>query len=91
LGEREARGAQQEEQFTCPEQDIQQASALKIGQTLRLKADVERLSRAFFDKGAHIGQVSGLNAEPAASRIKAFKLFITTQQEVVQAESLVIQ
>jgi hypothetical protein len=56
-----------------------------------MKADVERLSRAFFDKGAHIDQVNGLSAEPAASRIKAFKLFIATQQEVVQAESLVIQ
>ena len=91
LGERETWSAQQEEEFTGPEQDVQQAAALKIAQILRLQADVERFPRAFFDEGAHCGQVYGFSGEPAATRIKTFKPFITTLQEVVQAESLVIQ
>src|SRR5260370_6368255 len=92
LGEGEARGAQQEEEFAGPEQNVQQAAALKIGQALGMQADVEGLSRAFLDEGAHGRQVHGFGgAELTAPRIKAFQLFITTRQEVVQAESLVIQ
>ncbi len=91
MGEGEARGAQQEEEFAGPEQDVEQAAALEIGQILRLQADVESFAGAFLDESAHGGQVDGLGAELAAPRIKAFKLFITAQQEVVQAESLVIQ
>src|SRR5258708_35320895 len=57
-----------------------------------MQADVEGLSRAFLDEGAHGRQVHGFGgAELTAPRIKAFQLFITTRQEVVQAESLVIQ
>src|SRR5260370_4766938 len=92
LGEGEARGPQQEEEFAGPEQNVQQAAALEIGQALGMQADVEGLSRAFLDEGAHGRQVHGLGgAELTAPRIKAFQLFITTRQEVVQAESLVIQ
>ncbi len=92
LGEGETRGAQQEEEFAGPEQNVQQAAALKIGQALGMQADVEGLSRAFFDEGAHGRQVHGFGgAELAAPRIKAFELFITARQEVAQAKSLVIQ
>jgi hypothetical protein len=83
--------AQQEEQFASPEQNIQQASALKIAEIFRVEADVERLSRAFLDEGAHGDEVDGFRAELAPPRIKALKLLITTQQEMVQAESLAIQ
>src|SRR5260370_2494894 len=90
--EGEARGAHQEEEFAGPEQNVQKAAALEIGQALGMQADVEGLSRAFLDEGAHGRQVHGLGgAELTAPRIKAFQLFITTRQEVVQAESLVIQ
>jgi len=91
LDEGKARSAQQKEQFTSPEQNIQQASALKIAEIFRLQADVERLSRAFFDEGAHGDEVDRFCANLAPPRIKALKLFITTQQEMVQAESLAIQ
>ena len=91
FGEREARGSKQEEQFTRPEQNVQQASALEIAQVFRLQADVERLSRAFLDEGTRRDQVERLSAGLAAPRINALKPFITTQQEVVQAEILVIQ
>src|SRR5258708_26621055 len=57
-----------------------------------MQADVEGLSRALRDEGGHGRQVNGFGgAELTAPRIKAFQLFITTRQEVVQAESLVIQ
>src|SRR5712691_839639 len=83
LGEGEARSAQQEEEFAGPEQNVQQSAALEIGQALGMQADVERLSRAFLDEGAHGGQVDGFGgAELAAPRIKAFQLFITARQEV---------
>ena len=91
MGKREAWGSQQEEQLTCPEQNVQQSSALKIAQAFTLQADVERLSRAFLDENAHGAHVYGFSAELAAPGIKDLKPFITTQQEVVQAKSLVIQ
>ena len=91
LGEGEARGAQQEEEFTGPEQNVQQAAALEIAQVFRLQADVEGFSRAFLDEGAHGRQVDGFGGELAAAGIKALEPFITAQQEVVQAESLAIQ
>src|SRR5438132_1118464 len=56
-----------------------------------MQADVEGFSRAFLDESAHGGYVDGFGAELAAPRIKAFELFVTARQEVVQAESLVIQ
>src|SRR5260370_15842717 len=92
LGESEARGTQQEEEFAGPEQNVQQAAALKIGQGLGMQADVEGLSRAFLDESAHGRQVDGFGgAKLAAPRCQAFQLFLTARQEVVQAESLVIQ
>ena len=91
MGEGEAWGPQQQEQFTGPEQNIQQASALEIAQVLRLQADVKRLSRAFLDEGSHRDHVDGFSTELAAPRIKAVKPFVTTHQEVVQAERLVTQ
>jgi hypothetical protein len=91
LGEGETRSAQQEEQFAGPEQNVQQATALKIGQAPGLQADVEGFSRAFLDEGAHGGNVDGLGAELAAPRLEIFQPFITARQEVVQAESLAIQ
>jgi hypothetical protein len=83
LDEGKAWSAQQEEQFASPQQNIQQASALKVAQIFRLQADVERLSRAFLDEGAHRDEVDGFSAELAPPGIKALKLFITTQQEMV--------
>jgi len=91
LDEGKARSAQQKEQFTSPEQNIQQASALKVAEIFRLQADVERLSRTFFDEGAHGDEVDRFSAELAPPRVKTLKLFITAQQEMVQAESLAIQ
>jgi hypothetical protein len=91
LGKGEAWDAKQEEEFASPEQNIEQASALEIAQVLRLQADVEGLSRALLDESAHGGQVDGLGGELAAAGIKALKPLIATLQEVVQAESLVIQ
>jgi hypothetical protein len=91
LGEGEAWGAQQEEEFAGPEQNVQQTAALQIAQVLRLEADVEGFSRAFLDEGAHGGQVDGFNAEFAAAGINALESFIAAQKEMVQAESLAIQ
>ena len=91
LGERDPRRTQQEKQFASPKQNIQQAPALQIAQVLRLQADVQCLSRAFLDEGSHGGQVDGFSAELAPPRVKAFQLFITAQQKMVQAESLAIQ
>jgi hypothetical protein len=82
LGEREARGpspSHQEEQFTSPEQNVQQASTLEVAQVFRLQADVERLSGAFLDEGAHGDYLERLSAELAAPRIKALKPFIATE------------
>jgi hypothetical protein len=91
LGEGETRDAQQKEEFTGPKQNIQQASALKIAQVLRLQTHVEGFSRAFLDEGPHGGQVDRFRGELAATRIDALQSFVTTRQEMVQAESLAIQ
>jgi len=72
LGKGVAWGSQQKEQFTCPEQNIQQASTLKIAQAFALQADVECLSRTFLDESGHGGQVDGLSAEFAAPRPSSF-------------------
>ena len=91
LGEGEAWGAQQEEKFTGPEQNVQQAAALKIGESLRLQADVEGFSGAFLAESAHGAQVNGISGQLPASRVTPLKPFVATLQEVVQAENLVIQ
>lgn len=91
FGEREARGAQQEEEFAGPEQYIQQTATLEIGQVIGMEADVESLARALFDEGTHGGSVGGFRAEPAAARVQAFQLVVAAQQKVIQAKSLVIQ
>jgi len=46
-----------------------------------MQADVEGLSRAFFDEGAHGGYVDGFGAELAAPRLKVLELFVTARQE----------
>jgi hypothetical protein len=91
LREGEARDAQKEKEFAGPEQDIEQAAALEIAQVFRLEADVESFSGAFLDEGAHGGDVEGFGVELAAAGINALELFVTAEQKVVQAESLVIQ
>jgi len=58
---------------------------------LRLEADVEGLSGAFLDEGAHGSEVDGFGGELAAAGIKALEPFITALQEMVQAESFAIQ
>src|SRR6266849_4424793 len=45
FGEHEARGSKQEEQFACPEQNVQQASALEIAQVMSSKRPRWRLLR----------------------------------------------
>jgi len=90
-GERKTRGAHQKEQFTSPEQNVQQTSALKIGQRFGMQGDIEGFPGAFLNEFPHIGQVHGLHLEPAAPRIERLKICVTTRQEVVQAESLLIQ
>jgi len=76
LGEGEARGAQQEEEFAGPEQNVQQAAALEIGQALGMQADVEGLSRAFFDEGGNGGLATGSGAKlaPRGPRFSSFSL-----------------
>src|SRR5204862_5566883 len=91
LDKSKARSPQQEEYCAGPEQNVQQASALKVAEIFRLTADVERLSRTLFDEGAHGDEVDRFGAELAPARVKARKLFITTQQERLQADSLAIQ
>jgi len=56
-----------------------------------LEADVEGLSGAFLDEGAHGSEVDGFGGELAAAGIKALEPFITALQEMVQAESFAIQ
>jgi hypothetical protein len=91
LGDSEAWDAQEDEEFAGPEQNIEQAAALKIAQVLRLKADVEGFSRAFLYEGAHGSEVDGIGGKLAAAGINALKLFVAAEQEMVQAESLLIQ
>ena len=91
MGESEARGAQQDEEFAGPEQNVEQASALEIAQVFRVEARVEGFSRALLDEGAHGGRVDGFGGKPAAARVDVFQFFVTARQEVVQAESLAIQ
>jgi hypothetical protein len=91
LGDSEAWDAQEDEEFAGPEQNIEQAAALEIAQVLRLEADVEGFSRAFLDEGAHGSEVDGIGGKFAAAGINALQLFVAAEQEMVQAESLVIQ
>lgn len=62
IAESHARSAEDEEQFAGPEQNIQQARALKIREILTLEADFESLVRTFFNEGAHGGEVHALFA-----------------------------
>lgn len=91
MGDGKAWDAQKEEELASPEQDVEQAAALEIAQVLRLKADVEGFAGAFFDESAHGGEVHGFGGELAAARIDAVEFFVTTLEEMIQAESLVIQ
>ena len=59
IGEEDARSAQKNEELAGPEQDVQQAAALKIGKIFRIQADVEGLARAFLDEGSHRSEVDG--------------------------------
>jgi hypothetical protein len=56
-----------------------------------MEADVEGLPGTLLDKGSHGTRIEGFRAEPAAPGIQVLKLFIATQQEVVQAKILLIQ
>jgi hypothetical protein len=91
FGERQPWGPQQKEEFPGPEQDVQKPPALQIAQVLAMEADVECLPGALLDKGSHGSRIEGFRAEPAAPGIQVLKLFIATQQEVVQAKILLIQ
>jgi hypothetical protein len=91
LGEREPRCTQQEKKFAGPEQNIQQSSALKIGQRFGMQADIEGLSGTFFDEVSHIGQIRRLHLKLAAARIERLKICVTPRQKVIQTKSLLIQ
>jgi hypothetical protein len=91
FGESEPWGPQQEEKFPGPEQDVQKTPSLQIAQVLAMEADVERLPGTLLDKSSHGSRIERFRAEPAAPGIQVLKLFIATQQEVVQAKILLIQ
>jgi hypothetical protein len=91
LGDREARSAQEKEEFAGPEQDVQQTAALEIGQVVGMEADVESFAGALLDEGAHGGRVESFRAEPAAARIQALQFVVAAQKKVIQAKILVIQ
>lgn len=91
IRERKLRCAQQKKQLTGPKQDIQQSPSLEIVQIFAMEADVEGLPRAFLNERSPCGQVQGVRLELAGPGVERLKLFITTQQKVIQAESLLIQ
>jgi len=91
FGEREPGRAEQKEELTGPEQDVQKAAAFEIAEVLGMETDIERLAGTLFDESSHGGQVGGLRAEGAAPGIQALQFLIAGEQEVLQAEILLIQ
>jgi hypothetical protein len=89
--EGEPRGSQEKEEFAGPEQDVQKAAAFEIIKILGMETDVERLAGTLFDESPHGSQVDELRAEAAAPGVQALEVFIAREQEMLQAEILVIQ
>lgn len=72
IAKRDAWRAQDEEQFAGPEQNIEQPRAFKVGEILRLQADLQSFVGALFDEGAHSGKIHTLFAGFLAARINRF-------------------
>ncbi len=89
--EGEPRGSQEKEELAGPEQDVQKAAAFEIIKILGMETDVERLAGTLFDESPHGSQVDGVRAEAAAPGVQALEVFIAREQEMLQAEILVIQ
>jgi len=87
----DARGAQENEEFAGPEQDVQQSSALEIGEILGMQADVQSLARTLLDKRAHGHDIRGNRRESPAAGIHGFEPLVAVLQEMVQAKILLIQ
>ena len=91
IGRVDARGAQENEEFAGPEQNVQQAPALKIREFFGMQADVQSLARTFLDERAHGREIRGSRREPPAAGIHGFEFLVAVVQEVVQAKILFIQ
>jgi len=91
FGEREPRCAEQKEELTGPEQDVQKAAAFEIVEILGMETDIERLAGALFDESSHGNEIDGLRAKGAAPGVQALEFLIAGEQEVLQAEILLIQ
>src|SRR5215470_5562556 len=91
IRKRDPRRAQQNEEFTGPKENVQQTPALQIGEILRLQADLESFLGAFLDEGAQGGRVHGIFAELLSARVQRLESCVAPEQEVIQAESLLIQ
>jgi hypothetical protein len=84
-------GSQEKEELAGPEQDIQKAAAFEIIKILGMETDVERLAGTLFDESPHGSQVDWVRAEAAAPGVQAFEVLIAREQEMLQAEILLIQ
>jgi hypothetical protein len=83
FGDGVARCTQDEEQLTGPEEYVQKAAALKIGEALGLQTYIERFAGALFHKRAHGSQVDLFGAKAAPARVDSFEFVVAAQQEVV--------
>src|SRR5690348_8460675 len=91
FAERDARSAQQEKKFAGPEQNVQQAPTLQIGEVLALQANVQRFARAFLDERAHRRQCDRIFADFLPARIHTFQFAVATREKMIQTKSLLIQ
>ena len=89
--EGEPRGSQEKEELAGPEQDVQKAAAFEIIKILGMETDVERPAGTLFDENPHGSQVDELRAEAAAPGVQALEVLVAREQEMLQAEILVIQ
>jgi len=83
--------SQEKEELAGPEQDVQKAAAFEIIKILGMQTDVERLAGALFDESSHGSQVDGVRADAAAPGVQALEVLIAREQEMLQAEILLIQ
>jgi len=80
-----ARRAQNEEQLAGPKHNVKQARALQIREIFALQAYFEGPARAFFDEGAHRGEVHALFTRFLAALIQHLQFGVAAQEEMVQA------
>jgi hypothetical protein len=87
----EPRSSQEKEEFAGPEQDVQKAAAFEIIKILGMETDVERPAGTLFDESSHGSQVDRVRAEAAAPGVQTLEVLIAREQEMLQAEILLIQ